>query len=243
MVQYIKDIIQEISSRDKNGSIFHIFEELHTELSRLDPRDFQPSAQARFVIEMATLRANIARGPVAFTPRTIGDHCGNIKEFLDAYGGPGNHVTLRDFSYITNDKMRNIITRDYREIMLNLYPSGSWKGTVIMCGSVLEAVLDDVLFEDTTRNALAVASAEAPKKGGIAKPRESWKLFNLIEVAVDLGHIKSEDAKCVHQSLRDYRNFVHPNKELRVGHECGEYEAQMAHAVLNMICDRLPNTL
>jgi hypothetical protein len=43
--------------------------------------------------------------------------------------------------------------------------------------------------------------------------------------------------------LRDYRNFVHPQKEKKVKYECNEAEAGLAKYGLDGICDHLEKTL
>jgi hypothetical protein len=39
--------------------------------------------------------------------------------------------------------------------------------------------------------------------------------------------------------LRDYRNFVHPKKELRAQHPCTEAEALMSVGALEGVCNIL----
>ena len=81
---------------------------------------------------------------------------------------------------------------------------------------------------------LALASQLAPKS-----PIEDWRLENLIKVAADIGVLPEKRATTFDQVLRDYRNFVHPKKEIRSGHPCQEGEAQLAIGGLNAVCDIL----
>jgi len=37
--------------------------------------------------------------------------------------------------------------------------------------------------------------------------------------------------------LRDYRNFIHPKKEIRTGYPCTEAEAFMAKGALDAVCN------
>lgn len=80
-----------------------------------------------------------------------------------------------------------------------------------MAGSILEAVLYDVLTKDQSALSKATSSAKAPKGKDITKGE--WKLSNLIEVATDTGILPQDRANTVDQVLRDYRNFVHPKKK------------------------------
>ena len=61
----------------------------------------------------------------------------------------------------------------------------------------------------------------------------------LILVAEDIGKLPSENAKAIDQILRDYRNFVHPNKEVRAQHPCTEAQALMAKGALDAVCNYL----
>ncbi len=43
----------------------------------------------------------------------------------------------------------------------------------------------------------------------------------------------------IDQVLRDYRNFVHPKKELKAQHSCDEAEAFMSVGALEGVCNIL----
>jgi hypothetical protein len=64
-----------------------------------------------------------------------------------------------------------------------------------------------------------------------------WTLHDMIEVAADIGLIPNDRSKTFDQVLRDYRNFVHPKKEVRAGHPCTEAEAMMAKGALDGVCN------
>ena len=102
-----------------------------------------------------------------------------------------------------------------------------------MAGSVLEAILLDQLMTPT--NKAAATSAAAAPKSDIASGK--WKLHDLIKVAAEIGLIPTDREGTIDQTLRDYRNFVHPLKELRAAHECSEAEALLAKGGLDGICN------
>ncbi len=151
---------------------------------------------------------------------------------LDKYGGEGWRAQTRSFSFIKDNDLRQIIERDYKELVLVLFPGGAWKSTVIMAGSILEAILFDTRASDAVVKAKALASPMIPKGA-----MEDWRLENLIKVAADIGVLPAKRAMTFDQVLRDYRNFVHPKKEIRSGHPCQEGEAQLAIGGLNAVCD------
>jgi hypothetical protein len=178
----------------------------------------------------------------------------HLKEFfaglvslLDSYGGPGSQAEARSFSWVKSKVLRQIVERDYRELTLVLHPSGAWKSAVVMAGSILEAVLYDLLTRGPSRVKRAMAAANAPpkSKGGPARNirkntgNDRWDLADLIAVAVELKLLPSDREKTIDQVLRDYRNFVHPHKEVRADHACSEGEALAAIGALMCVCDHL----
>jgi hypothetical protein len=170
-----------------------------------------------------------------------------LPAILGQHRGEGSRGVMRPFSYILDTGLRRIIERDYFELNAKLFPSGAWKSTVIMAGSILEAVLHDILA-DTKRIARTNASPKGAKgKGGIqidiTVDPDGWKLVHLIDVAVDIGILPKDRAATIDQVLRDYRNFVHPRKEIKEQHECSEAEAGLAKYGLDGVCDHLQKTL
>jgi hypothetical protein len=91
-----------------------------------------------------------------------------------------------------------------------------------------------------------MASSKAPKKkGGATKDitndtlEDQWTLKDLIDASVDLGVVPQGHANAIHQVLRDYRNFVHPKKEVKSQHPCTEAEATAAKGTLDIVCNYL----
>jgi len=161
---------------------------------------------------------------------------------LEQYGGDGSQTISRSFSFVNDKDLKHLIERDYRELRLKTFPSRAWKSTVVLAGSILEAILLDRLTSDTTIQSKANASKKAPKdKAGRVRNLAAgdWRLADMIEVAADIGVLPPERAKSFDQILRDYRNFVHPKKELRAKHPCTEAEALMSVGALEGVCNVL----
>jgi hypothetical protein len=147
---------------------------------------------------------------------------------------------------MANVDLRKIVERDFRELTLVLFPSGAWKSSVVLAGSILEAVLYDRLSRDSAWIVKTMAAAKAPKKrGGVVKDiaantdEDEWKLKSLIEVASELAVIPKVREETVDRVLREYRNLVHPHKEYREQQACTEAEAMMALGALMGVCDYL----
>ena len=74
---------------------------------------------------------------------------------------------------------------------------------------------------DPGRVVPAVGSEKAPRKRGGARDitndtlEGEWRLADLINVCIELKILPQSRADTIGQVLRDYRNFVHPRKELR----------------------------
>ena len=94
------------------------------------------------------------------------------------------------------------------------FESGAYLATIILLGSILEGVLLDKIEQNPAQ---ASGSPKSPKdKSGKPLAFKDWKLQNLIEVCHDCGWLKKEYKDFSHV-VRDYRNFIHPNKERQEG--------------------------
>lgn len=245
MLNYLIDFVNLILSGTANnkGPFSEQVRQVYQEVDRLDLRDFEPSAR----LPLMKVRAWLAHysKSTGWTAGPMYEVMRELVPLLDQYRGPGAGRTVRTFTYLNSPDLKSIIERDYEELSLKLFPDGAWKSTVIMAGSILEAILLDVL-SDPKRVTNANASPKAPKgKGGgsIDLRNGDWKLVNMIEVAVDIGILPQDRADTIDQVLRDYRNFVHPKKEVRAKHACTEAEAGLAKYGLDSVCNHLDATL
>jgi hypothetical protein len=247
MTAYIKQLIDELDAQKIEGQFVmqsHVAA-IAEELDRLDPREFEPSARAGIVQARANLTYfGTVKGGTGTVIKGVLD---KLRPLLDQYRGEGSGGIRRSFAYIADADLRKIIERDYIELANKVFPDQAWKSTVIIAGSILEAILFAVL-SDPKRLATTNASTKGAKaKGGvpidITVDPDAWKLIHLIEVAVDIGVLPKARADTIDQVLRDYRNFVHPKKELKAKHECTESEAGLAKYGLDGVCDHLEKTL
>ncbi len=210
--------------------------EVARELDRFDPRDFEPAAQTDFLRVRGNV-AHLAKGP-HYNKQSIEAALSPVPAVLDRYRGAGSGGVTRQFPFLSDPDLRPIVERDYAELVVKLYPSGAWKSSVIMAGSILEAVLFDRLA-DPAWNPQAVASPKALRANGTPIPMDDWKLEKLIDISVDIQLLPKDPANTIHQVLRDYRNFVHPKKEIRAAHACTEAEAMLSIGALNSVCNYL----
>ena len=244
MINYIKDLLVDIKKTNYPGATILIGETVK-ELDRFDPRDFLPTVRSEFVKNKAFLKCYVGYDPQqsgrSWPKDQIGKLCDELLMCLNSFAGQGSFGKRRTFPFIKDNDLLIIIERDYFEFKTILFPSGAWKSCVIMAGSILEAVLYDILTQDPSVLSKATSSDKAPKGKDITKGE--WKLSNLIEVATDIGILPHDRANTVDQVLRDYRNFVHPKKEIKAKHQCSEAESYMAIGAIDGIFNHFDSSL
>lgn len=216
---------------------------LADELDKLEADDFSPSVRANFLKARQRI-TRLARAP-SKTVTKIRESYHGIDVILDGYLVRGSGGTTRSFAFVQDPDVRRLVERDFRELEEKLFPDKAWKSTIIMCGSILEAVLYDQLTIDVPRT-MASRSVPMRRQGHARVPKDisspsranSWTLENLIDVSIDIGVIPN-DAGAIHAALRKFRNLVHPRVELRLGIPIAQGPAEAAHGMLIMILDHL----
>jgi hypothetical protein len=241
MIDYLKEFIDQAILKDGNypAPRKSLVDELASELLSLNTRDFEPAVRSRLMVLKAHIRHFVRERH--FNQGALKDKLRELRSLLDSYLGEGSRGVARSFPFITDAELKRIIERDYSELKLKLFPDEAWKSVVVMAGSILEAILFDVLTQPNNK-ANANASLKAPRdkhQQPIDITTGDWKLFNLIEVAVDLKILPPERGDAIDQVLRDYRNFVHPKKEVKARHLCNEAEALLAIGALDAVCNHL----
>jgi hypothetical protein len=242
VIEHLIELTERVLNNDHPGtSSFALAREMHQQLSQLDPRDFDPAKRAEFMVVRAQF-AGIAN-PLpnkSISGSMVNSAFVNLRPILDFYRGEGSHLDSKPFSFTRQTDLADIIRRDYADLCLRVYPSRAWKSAVVLAGSILEAVLYDVLTDPKNQanaDAYAASQPQHANKGSILAGR--WTLEALIDVAVGINLLRSQDEKIVHQTLRDFRNFIHPMKEIRTLQSAGANEAGLALNALNAIIDHL----
>lgn len=138
---------------------------------------------------------------------------------------PSSAIIEKDFAFVSDDELRKICKRDYEEIQ-RVQIAKAHKATIVLCGSLTEALLLDSLQSDEAK---VRASAKA-----ISRPLTTWDLHNLLEVAIDMGLINA-GASVLVKGIQDYRNLIHPGKEVRTKFHVGVEEAAISRQFLELI--------
>jgi hypothetical protein len=134
-------------------------------------------------------------------------------------GGPSRNTDdlAPDFSPLAgNQQMRDILTRRWNECA-KCVKADAHLAAIVMMGGLLEALF--VARANKMPDKTPLTSAKnAPKDKATGKTinYQDWMLDSYIKVGFELNWI-TESAKDVADKLKEYRNFIHPAKELRYG--------------------------
>ncbi|MDT7042854.1 hypothetical protein [Candidatus Nitronereus thalassa] len=105
--------------------------------------------------------------------------------------------------------------------------AGAPLAATVMMGGLLEALLlARINREPNKSHVFKTASAPKDRMTGKTLQLQEWTLRHYIDVAHELGWI-STSAKDVGEVVRDYRNYIHPQKELSHGIELRDDDARL----------------
>lgn len=127
-----------------------------------------------------------------------------------------------DFSPLAgNQEMRDILTRRWHECR-KCVTANAHLAAIVMMGGLLEALFVARANRMPNKDPLTKATA-APKDKSTGKTinYQEWMLDSYLKVGHELGWI-TDSARQVADVLKEYRNYVHPAKELR-------HKVELAH--------------
>jgi hypothetical protein len=122
-----------------------------------------------------------------------------------------------DFSpLVGNPEMRSILVRRWQECR-RCVSADAHLAAIVMMGGLLEALFVARANQMLDKQPLITAkSAPKDRTTGKTLNYQDWMLDSYIHVANELGWI-TDSAKTVADVLKEYRNYVHPEKERRHG--------------------------
>jgi hypothetical protein len=118
-------------------------------------------------------------------------------------------------SLISDARMLKILERRWSETLACMRANADLAATV-MLGGLLEALFLARINALSNQTSVFTATKAPRDKAGKTKPLKEWGLKDFLDVANELGWIR-QSAKDVGQVLRDYRNYIHPEKEFSHG--------------------------
>lgn len=117
---------------------------------------------------------------------------------------------------IGDQAMQLILDRRWRECTTCITANAPLAATVMMGGLLEALLLARVNSAPDKKPVFTATAAPRDRSSGKPLPLQEWSLRHYIDVAHELEWI-SQSAKDVGVVLRDYRNYVHPYKELSHG--------------------------
>lgn len=141
-------------------------------------------------------------------------------------------------SLVADPAMRKVLTRRWEECT-RCVTAGAPLAATVMMGGLLEALLLARVHRLGDKAAVFGASS-APRDAKTGKPMmlQEWTLRNYIDVAHELRWI-SPSAKDLGEVVRDYRNYIHPHKELTHGVHINDHDARLFWEVAKGISRQL----
>jgi hypothetical protein len=136
--------------------------------------------------------------------------------------------------FISDAALRDSIRIDI-STATSSFNNGEWKGATVLAGSAAEALLLWSIQQKLSPLVQSAARAIPNKPKG---PPGDWLLANYIDVAEHLKIIKEDTAKQA-RLAKDFRNLIHPGKQLRTGQACNKATALSALAAVEHIVEDL----
>jgi hypothetical protein len=155
------------------------------------------------------------------------------------FAAPVTDDLAPDFSPLAgNQQMRDILTRRWNECA-KCVKADAHLAAIVMMGGLLEALFVARANKMPDKTPLTSAT-NAPKDKATGKTTnyQEWMLDSYIKVGFELNWI-TESAKDVADKLKEYRNFVHPAKELRYGVTLGLNDSSMFWQVTKALARQL----
>lgn len=128
------------------------------------------------------------------------------------------------FEFINDDNLRKILNRDYSELEI-LFANKASKSILVMVGSLIEAVLVDYFLNDLPDN------------------YDDDKILQLsLSQLLDLAREKkliSQRTKELSTVIRNYRNLIHPGREIRKNESFDFETSNVAYSLLKIVVSEI----
>lgn len=138
---------------------------------------------------------------------------------------------------VADPSMAAILERRWRETGI-CRQHGAHLAATVMMGALLEALLLARANRLPDPAPLFRAKAAPKDRTGKAVLLKEWTLQHYLDVAHELGWI-TRSAKDVGEVLRDYRNYIHPEKERRHGVVLGPKDTAVFWTVFRSLAEQV----
>jgi hypothetical protein len=159
-------------------------------------------------------------------------------EVVASYSIPQTTDAAPPFLAIPDPIMRDILTRRWKECVSCISANAPLAATVMMGGLLEGLFLARINREQNKRSIFTATNSPKDTRTRATLPLKEWTLKDYIAVAHELSWI-SQSVRDVSQILRDYRNYIHPQKELSMQLALRIEDAQMFWMVCKAIVTQL----
>lgn len=145
---------------------------------------------------------------------------------------------MNKFNFISDNSYKKILIRDYNEIELAI-KNNAIKSAAVISGSIVEALLTDFLKDNGLTTVKVTDNENKPifKKDGqtqASKKISEAGLNNLINECYNTKYISLKTYHLMHY-LRDYRNYIHPDKEIRAEISFPDTSAEIFLTIVDLV--------
>ena len=151
---------------------------------------------------------------------------------------------VAELTFIGDQALRAVLRLDISAIERAL-SNNEWKATIVLAGSVVEALLLWKLGSIAPTSMLA-AEKELATTGVLDKKKhpglnlDEWSLHAYVAVTEKLGMLKP-DTIALAKLTKDFRNLIHPGRAQRLGESCDRGKALTAvAAMVSVVKDLTP---
>lgn len=181
---------------------------------------------------------NVARSKYFLKLKKLKEELLDVRSAVLTLSPKSTSVQQPDFSSLVSDAaMQRILERRWRETS-SCVDAGAHLAAVVMMGGLLEGLLLARVLRMPSANPAFQTTACPKDKMGKSRQLQDWTLANYIEVAHELGWIR-RSARDVSAVLRDYRNYIHPHKELAHGVNINSDDVALMRAVFTQLVEQV----
>jgi hypothetical protein len=198
--------------------------------------------QTRFVATIGSLEAAVhSCSPDARRGHLTGRHVSDLLTVLAACPDEPFRPDDTSLQFIDDAVFRRTLSVDVAAAHRAL-TNGEWKAATVLAGSVIEALCLWAIRRHAPDAGLETAQ-RLQREGilgrrGVPGDLLNWHAPELIEVAFAQALI-GEDTVQVARTTKDYRNLIHPGRELRTGQQCTEGVGHVSVGAMRRVIEDL----
>lgn len=138
---------------------------------------------------------------------------------------------------VQNRDLLAVMIEDIRELNIN-YIAGRWKSTIIIAGSITEALIYSALKKHEHSAIQAIAKLKITNKNSV----DDLDLYQMINVAKELNLLPMAGMISSH-ALREHRNLVHPLNVAKENYEINQSQASIAVETIKNLINHMERIL